>query len=220
MFLFTKSYICDIKLNMNKEEHWQQVFNTRQANEVSWYQPTPIESLDFVKQLAIPADAAIIDVGGGDSLFVDHLLQLGYKNITVLDISATAINKSKQRLGEKASAVNWIVADVLQLNSGEQYDCWHDRAAFHFFTTAPEIDQYLSVAQKHISPKGKLIIGTFSSAGPQKCSGLPVKQYSENMLTSTWQKWFFKIRCITTDHVTPLKTIQQFLFCSFQKITI
>ena len=90
---------------MNKKEHWEQVFNTKRANEVSWYQPTPLQSLDFVKQLAIPADAAIIDVGGGDSLFVDHLLHLGYKNITVLDISPTAINKAKMRLGEKAGAI-------------------------------------------------------------------------------------------------------------------
>ena len=205
---------------MNKKEHWEQVFNTKGANEVSWYQPTPLQSLDFVKQLAISLDAAIIDVGGGDSLFVDHLLHLGYKNITVLDISATAISRAKMRLGEKAGAVKWIVSDVLQLNSEEQYDCWHDRAAFHFLTTAPEIDKYLSVAQKHISATGKLIIGTFSPAGPQKCSGLPVKQYSEKMLTSTLQKWFSKIRCIRTDHITPFKTIQQFLFCSFQKITI
>jgi len=205
---------------MDKKEHWEQVFTTRQANEVSWYQPTPLQSLDFVKQLAIPTDAAIIDVGGGDSGFVDNLLKLGYKNITVLDISAAAINKAKQRLGKKALAVNWIVADVLELNVEQQYDCWHDRAAFHFLTTAPEIDKYLTVAQKHISHKGKLIIGTFSTAGPEKCSGLPVKQYSENILTATLQKWFAKIRCITTDHVTPFKTIQQFLFCSFQKINI
>ena len=205
---------------MNKKEHWEQVFNTRQSNEVSWYQPTPLQSLDFVKQLAIPADAAIIDVGGGDSFFVDHLLILGYKNITVLDISAAAINKTKLRLGKKARNVKWIVADVLELNMEQQYDCWHDRADFHFLTTALEIDKYLTIAQKHISPKGKLIIGTFSTYGPEKCSGLPVKQYSENILTTTLQKWFAKIRCITTDHVTPFKTIQQFLFCSFQKISI
>jgi ubiquinone/menaquinone biosynthesis C-methylase UbiE len=205
---------------MDKKEHWEQVFTTRQANEVSWYQPTPLQSLDFVKQLAIPTDAAIIDVGGGDSSFVDNLLKLGYKNITVLDISAAAINKAKQRLGKKAILVKWIVADVLELNMEQQYDCWHDRAAFHFLTTASEIDAYLSVAQKHISPRGKLIIGTFSTAGPEKCSGLPIKQYSENILTATLQKWFAKIRCITADHVTPFKTIQQFLFCSFQKISI
>ena len=153
---------------MNKKAHWEQVFNTRQATEVSWYQPTPQQSLDFVKQLAIDADAAIIDVGGGDSLFVDHLMQLGYKNITVLDISAAAINKAKQRLGKKALGVKWIVADVLELNMEQQYDCWHDRAAFHFLTTALEIDKYLTIAQKHISPKGKLIIGTFSTDGPEK----------------------------------------------------
>ncbi len=204
---------------MDKKEHWEQVFNTRQPSEVSWYQPTPLQSLDFVKQLAIPTEAAIIDVGGGDSLFVDNLLKLGYNNITVLDISAAAINKAKQRLGKKANTVKWIVADILELNMEQQFDCWHDRAAFHFLTTAPEIDTYLNVAQKHISPGGKLIIGTFSTDGPEKCSGLSVKQYSENILSATLQKWFSKIRCITTDHVTPFKTIQQFLFCSFQKIS-
>ena len=148
---------------MDKKAHWEQVFNTRQPNEVSWYQPTPLQSLDFIKQLAIPTEAAIIDVGGGDSLFVDNLLKLGYKNITVLDISAAAINKAKQRLGKKANTVKWIVADILELNMEQQFDCWHDRAAFHFLTMAPEIDTYLTVAQKHISPRGKLIIGTFST---------------------------------------------------------
>ena len=200
---------------MNKKQHWEKVFTTKQVDKVSWYQQTPQQSLDFVQQLALPKTAAIIDIGGGDSFFVDHLLQMGYNNITVLDISATAINKAKYRLGDKAMSVSWVVSDILEFKSDVQFDCWHDRAAFHFLTNSTEVNNYLSLAQGHIKQNGKLIIGTFSTEGPEKCSGLPVKQYNENILTATLQKWFEKIRCITTDHITPFKTIQNFLFCSF-----
>lgn len=202
---------------MNRKQHWEKVFGSKQVNEVSWYQPTPENSLEFIVQMALPKNAAIIDVGGGDSFLVDHLLQMGYTNITVLDISATAIQKAKLRLGDKAKLVSWIVSDILDLKTKQQFDCWHDRAAFHFLTTPVEIDNYLSIAQQHITSSGKLIVGTFSTEGPDKCSGLPVKQYDENILSSTLQKWFTKIRCITTEHITPFKTIQNFLFCSFQK---
>ncbi len=205
---------------MNKKQHWENVFATKQPAEVSWYQQTPQQSLEFIDQLSIPKTAAIIDIGGGDSFFVDHLLQLGYSNITVLDISAEAINKAKHRLGEKSSRVNWVVSDILEFKSETKFDCWHDRAAFHFLTTPQEINEYLAIAQQHIITSGKMIIGTFSTEGPEKCSGLPVKQYDENILTDTLQKWFEKIRCITTDHITPFKTIQNFLFCSFRKISI
>jgi ubiquinone/menaquinone biosynthesis C-methylase UbiE len=205
---------------MDKKQHWEKVFTTKQVDEVSWYQQTPQQSLDFVKQLALPKTASIIDIGGGDSFFVDHLLQMGYSNITVLDISAAAIDKAKKRLGSKAMLVNWVVSDILEFKTSAAFDCWHDRAAFHFLTTAEEINAYLAIAQQYLTPGGKLIIGTFSTDGPEKCSGLPVKQYNENMLTATLQKWFEKIRCITIDHTTPFKTIQNFLFCSFQKINI
>ena len=202
---------------MNKKQHWEKVFAGKQVNEVSWHQQTPRQSLDFIKQLAVPKTAAIIDIGGGDSFLVDHLLQMGYSDITVLDISATAIHKAQMRLGEKANQVNWVVSDILDFKTDKQFDCWHDRAAFHFLTAPDEIENYLAIAQQHIRPLGKLIIGTFSTEGPDKCSGLPIKQYNENMLGATLKKWFTKIRCITTDHVTPFKTIQNFLFCSFQK---
>ncbi len=205
---------------MTKKQHWEKVFITKQVDEVSWYQQKPQQSLDFVQQLALPKTAAIIDIGGGDSFLVDHLLQMGFCNITVLDISATAINKAKQRLGNKAALVKWVVSDILEFKSSVKFDCWHDRAAFHFLTTADEVNAYLAIAQQHLTSEGKLIIGTFSTDGPEKCSGLPVMQYNENILTFTLQKWFKKIRCITTDHITPFKTIQNFLFCSFQKISI
>ena len=204
---------------MNKKNHWEKVFTGKQVNEVSWYQQTPQQSLDFVEQLVIPKTAAIIDIGAGDSFFVDHLLQRGFTDITVLDISAAAIEKAKKRLGQRALMVNWIVSDILDFKTTMQYDCWHDRAAFHFLTTQDVISAYLFVAEQHIKSDGKLIIGTFSTESPEKCSGLPVKQYDENTLTTTLQKWFKKIRCINTDHITPFKTIQNFIFCSFQKIS-
>ncbi len=205
---------------MNLKQHWENVFTTRQLNEVSWYQQTPQASLDFIQQLALHKTAAIIDVGGGDSFLVDHLLKMGYTNITVLDISQVAIEKVKNRLGNKASTVNWIVSDILDFKTDKQYDCWHDRAAFHFLTTPAEVETYLAVAQKSVKPQGKMVIGTFSDNGPEKCSGLPVKQYDENLLSSTLQKWFTKIKCITCNHITPFQTVQNFLFCSFQKLSI
>jgi 2-polyprenyl-3-methyl-5-hydroxy-6-metoxy-1,4-benzoquinol methylase len=205
---------------MSLKQHWENVFTTKQVSEVSWYQQTPQDSLDFIQQQALPKTASIIDIGGGDSFLVDNLLNMGYTNITVLDISEAAINKVKKRFGAKAKKVNWVVSNILDFDTGIKYDCWHDRAAFHFLTTAKEIQTYLSIAQKSINPGGKMIIGTFSDNGPKKCSGLSVKQYNEHILTSTLQKWFSKIKCISTNHITPFKTVQHFLFCSFQKLSI
>lgn len=201
---------------MNSKGHWENVFGKKQATEVSWYQPVPKDSLDFINQFNLDKNAAIIDIGGGDSFLADNLLQLGYTNITVLDISSAAIERAKKRLGEKAAMVNWIVSDILDFATDKKFDCWHDRAAFHFLTTETEIEKYLSIAKQHISSAGKMVMGTFSTEGPEKCSGLPVKQYDEKALSSLLQKWFTKIKCITTEHITPFKTIQQFLFCSFQ----
>lgn len=205
---------------MTVKDHWEKIYNTKQLSEVSWYQQTPAASLQFFKQLKIKKTDSVIDIGGGDSFLVDHLLNRGYTNITVLDISETAINRAKIRLGEKAKQVNWIVSDVLLFKTDLQFDCWHDRAAFHFLTTANDIESYLTMSQQYVRDSGKLIIGTFSVDGPEKCSGLPVKQYNDKLLSTTLQKWFSKINCITTNHITPFKTVQNFLFCSFQKLSI
>lgn len=203
---------------MNNQQHWEKVYNSKQLTEVSWYQPTPSVSLDFFNELALPASASIIDIGGGDSLLTDQLLEKGFSDITVLDISATAINRAQKRLGEKAKKVKWIVTDIVDFVPERTYDCWHDRAAFHFLTTTEQINSYLSIAQKAITTSGKIIIGTFSETGPEKCSGLPVKQYSEATLVMLIKKWFEKIKCIHAEHLTPFNTIQNFLFCSFKKI--
>jgi 2-polyprenyl-3-methyl-5-hydroxy-6-metoxy-1,4-benzoquinol methylase len=204
---------------MNTKEHWENVYTTKALKDVSWYQPLPGESLAFMEELQIPPHAAIIDIGGGDSLLADHLLDRGYTDITVLDISAAAIERAKKRLGNKATAVKWIVTDITAFKPERRYDFWHDRAAFHFLTREEEVNQYLAIAGKAINPGGKIVIGTFAENGPEKCSGLPVKQYSESALTTLIKKWFEKIRCVQTDHLTPFNTIQHFIFCSFKKFS-
>lgn len=204
--------------NFDRKNHWENIYETKEVNEVSWYQPTPKTSLDFLQQFQVPKTAKIIDIGGGDSFLVDHLLELGYQNISVLDISMAAIQRVKQRLGEKAKYVKWIVSDVVGFKPTEKYDFWHDRAAFHFLTDEREISAYLEMAQQNINPTGILVIGTFSEQGPKKCSGIEIKQYSETSMTERLKMFFEKVKCITVDHATPFNTIQSFVFCSFRKI--
>ncbi len=204
--------------NFDRKQHWEKIYKTKSLNEVSWFQPKPETSLDFFQQLKVPLTAKIIDIGGGDSFLVDHLLALGYQDLTVLDISATAIDKARQRLGAAADKVKWITADAANFIPTEQYDCWHDRAAFHFLTDEQEISDYLQTAHDHISPSGVMVIGTFSELGPTKCSGIAIRQYSEKTMTDRVKKLFEKISCLTVDHKTPFDTIQNFVFCSFRKL--
>lgn len=203
--------------DFNRKEHWEDIYQKKPLNEVSWYQPTPVTSLDFFSRFNVPKDARVIDVGGGDSLLVDHLLDLGYRNISVLDISESAINRAKDRLGARASQVSWIVSDATAFKPAEPYDFWHDRAAFHFLTGEQEIDDYLDTAQQSIKPEGILVIGTFSEEGPKKCCGIEIRQYSETAMTEKLKSFFEKIRCITVDHKTPFNTIQNYIFCSFRR---
>lgn len=202
---------------MHKREHWENIYSTKQANEVSWTQQVPQTSLDFIHTANIDKQANIIDIGGGDSKLVDFLLDEGYENITVLDISEQALNRTKQRLGDKAHKVNWIVTDITDFNPTTHYDFWHDRAAFHFLTTELQITKYLSIARRAVKENGVVTIGTFSDCGPTKCSGLEIKQYNETTLTTELSKGFEKLKCTTEDHITPFNTIQNFLFCSFKR---
>ncbi len=201
-------------MNKNKQ-HWENVYETKKSNEVSWTQDIPKTSLDFIQSFNVPKDAAIIDIGGGDSKLVDYLLADGFRDITVLDISENALENAKERLGEKAKQVKWIVSDITDFKPTTKYDIWHDRATFHFLTTATQIETYLQTARKAIN--SYLTIGTFSQNGPFKCSGLEIKQYSETTLQRELENGFTKIKCITEDHITPFNTAQNFLFCSFKK---
>jgi SAM-dependent methyltransferase len=199
------------------KQHWEKVFSTKAENEVSWFQPYPKTSMEFVQLFNLPLNAKIIDIGGGDSHFVDALLDKGYQNIYVLDISANAIERAKQRLGKRASKVNWIVSDITEFEPPVQVDFWHDRAAFHFLTSEDKIYKYVSIAEDAIKKDGYLILGTFSENGPTQCSGLETRQYSEASMSARFEIAFDRIKCIQEDHVTPFNTIQNFLFCSFLK---
>ena len=199
----------------SQKEHWEKVYAAKQPNEVSWTQEIPKTSLAFIHSFNLPKTAKIIDVGGGDSKLVDHLLEEGFTDITVLDISANAIERAKKRLGNKGQQVKWIVRDIIEFEPGSDFDLWHDRATFHFLTTSEQVTKYANIAKRWV--KGYLIISTFSKSGPKKCSGLDIKQYSEENLTDEFKNEFEKIECVTEDHITPFNTIQNFLFCSFKR---
>ena len=202
----------------DRRAHWETIYKTKELKEVSWFQPTPETSLDFFTHFNVPSTAKIIVIGGGDSFLVDHLLDKGYEDISVLDISAAAIERAKQRLGDRASQVKWIVEDAASFIPTEKYDFWHDRAAFHFLTEEQEISNYLATAYENIKPSGVLVIGTFSKQGPRKCSGIEIKQYSETSMSDRIKNFFEKIKCFMVDHHTPFGVIQNFVFCSFRKL--
>lgn len=196
------------------EGHWETIYKSKEPHEVSWTQEVPTDSLDFIHTLSLPKTARILDVGGGDSRLVDHLLTEGFKNITVLDISAHALEKAKKRLGKKAGRVNWIVSNVLDYQPETPFDLWHDRAVFHFFTKGKDIEKYKKIVRHVAAPY--LIISTFSENGPEKCSGFPVKRYNAKQLVSVFTGDFDKIDCKITNHLTPFGSIQPFQFCSFK----
>lgn len=202
---------------MKRKEHWENVFSTKTEKEVSWYQEYPQTSVDFIKAIKLPLEAKIIDVGGGDSRLIDALLELGYTNLTLLDISSKAIERIKKRLGSKAEKIKFIVSDVLDFKPTEKYDFWHDRACFHFLTEAAQVERYAIIVEKAMADGGRIIIGTFSENGPQKCSGLDIKQYNGEALRLILEKEFSLTGCFTEEHITPFDTVQDFLFCTFKR---
>jgi SAM-dependent methyltransferase len=204
-------------MSIDKKRHWENVFATKKETEVSWYQQKPETSIQFFVENNIPKDAKIIDIGGGDSYLVDNLLDLGYTNLFLLDISANAIERIKNRLGVKSEKVTFIVSDILDFQPKTTFDVWHDRASFHFLTTEKDIETYKNLVANFISEKGILFLGTFSESGPLKCSGLEITQYSESKCELTFSDNFEKIVCFTENHQTPFDTTQNFIFCTFKK---
>ena len=202
-------------MDIDRTAHWEKVYETKAPNQVSWTQEYPKTSFEIIQSFELPKTAKIIDVGGGDSKLVDCLLDAGYEDITVLDISKKALAKAQQRLGDKASKVNWVVSDITTFKPDRTFDIWHDRAAFHFLTEAEQISQYVAIASSCV--KDYLSVGTFSKQGPAKCSGLNVSQYSEEELMSVFSSAFHLLDSKTEDHTTPFDTLQNFLFCSFKK---
>ena len=203
--------------NTGRKNHWETIYQTKPLESVSWYQPVPETSLSLIASLKLPKTARIIDIGGGDSLLVDHLLQLGYTDLTVLDISEAALERARKRLGPRAETVRWIHSDVVAFRPGQTYDLWHDRAAFHFLTQPEEVGAYSKAAADALGPGGHLIIGTFSVNGPTKCSGLEIRQYDPASMEAAFGDAFRQTGCREVGHHTPGGAVQQFLFCTFER---
>lgn len=203
--------------NFDRKKHWENIYSTKELENCSWFQPTPITSLEFIEQSGISKSSKIIDIGGGDSFLADSLLEKGYTDISVLDISEAALERAKQRIGDKSNQVKWIVGDAASFIPSEKYDLWHDRAAFHFLTDQNDVNNYAIAAKNALKETGVLIVGTFSENGPKKCSGIEIKQYSEEGLSKVFENGFKRLKCVNVDHPTPFNTTQNFTFCSFQK---
>lgn len=173
---------CPLILMTDNKSHWETIYKSKSAKEVSWYTPSLKKSLELIWSLGLPKDAAIIDVGGGASTFPDDLLAEGFTDITVLDISSEALNVSEKRLGEKAQSIRWLESDVRTIPFTNQFNLWHDRAVFHFLTNKSDRKKYVAVLENSLAKNGHVLIATFGPNGPLKCSGLEVVRYSAEKL--------------------------------------
>ena len=200
----------------SRKLHWEEVYQTKPLESVGWYQPKPETSLSLISRLELSSDAAIIDVGGGDSLLTDHLLNLGFEDLSVLDISAAALRRAKKRLGIRSGEVHWLESDILDFEPVRSYALWHDRATFHFLTHPVQIKKYLEIARKAIPHEGFLILGAFSDKGPPTCSGLPVQRYSILELQRVLAPHFDLVHGLNLDHITPSGSVQAYTFGLFQ----
>lgn len=204
---------------MIREAHWEAVYRDKGAEEVSWFQPSPDLSLALIEASGTPRQAQLIDVGGGASRLVDRLLETGYGNVSVLDISAAALEQSRARLGAGAKTVQWLQADITQAELPGRYRLWHDRAVFHFLIDAQARAAYLERLENHLEPGGQAIIATFALDGPERCSGLPVQRYSAQSLAQTLGARFRLLESTTERHTTPAGGVQAFVYCRFEHAT-
>lgn len=196
----------------NRKNHWEKVWTGAGEMDKSWFQETPRVSLDLVEQSGIPLDAPFIDIGGGASRLVDHLLERGYSDLTVLDVSAAALEHARRRLGKKADAVTWIVGDATEFLPNRRYELWHDRAAFHFLLSAGDRKAYCLALDRSLTTGGQAIIGTFAADGPAKCSGLDIVRYDARGLMAELGPGWDLVDERRELHVTPAGGEQRFAF--------
>lgn len=201
----------------DRTTHWQNVYATKGEAEVSWFQNSPAMSLEMIRAATPDHDAAIIDIGGGASRVVDALLQDGYRDLAVLDLSANALNVVKRRIGTAASTVDWIVVDVTTWQPAKTYEVWHDRAAFHFLTDPRDRAAYVERLRSAIAAGGHVIIATFAPDGPEKCSGLPVQRHDSASLSGELGPEFELIEARSETHQTPWHSTQAFQFSRFRR---
>jgi len=202
---------------VHKREHWENVYLTKGRDEMSWSRERLETSLEMISKTGIANDAAVIDIGGGNSTLVDDLIGLGFDDLTVLDISKTAIQTSRERLGTAATKVEWIEADVTDVEfPADRFDLWHDRAVFHFLTDSEDRRKYIELVRRSMKPDGNVIIASFSLDGPMKCSGLDVVRYSSDSMLAEFEG-FRLIDCVRETHTTPFGTTQDFIYSHLRK---
>lgn len=205
---------------VQEKSHWERVYTDKPAEAVSWYQEHADSSLALIRETGVALGAAIVDVGGGASTLVDDLLATGYSDLTVLDISAAALDVARSRLGVLADTVRWLEADIRQAEFKQhRFDLWHDRAVFHFLTDVTDRDLYLRAVSHAVKPGGFVIVGTFAENGPERCSGLPVQRYSADALHAEFGEQFELLGHAKKDHYTPFGTVQKFIYCYCRKLS-
>jgi ubiquinone/menaquinone biosynthesis C-methylase UbiE len=204
---------------MEKDKaHWEEIYSENNPDEVSWFQNHPTASLRFIESSGVGKDQAVIDVGGGASILVDHLIDHGFSKVSVLDLSAKALQRSKDRLGpERANHVDWIVTDVREFRPKQRVSLWHDRAVLHFLTQEVDRQSYLRTVKESLTPHGHLIVATFAIGGPKQCSGLDIVQYDAESLTRFFGDSFELKESEFETHRTPWKSDQMFVYCRFQR---
>ncbi len=200
-----------------RRDHWDRVHRQREPAERSWFQPSPALSLELIANAGAAPAARVIDVGGGASRLVDHLLAAGYEDVTVLDIAPAALAESRRRLGERAQRVRWIEADVTSGELGGTFDVWHDRAVFHFLVDPEDRRRYLSLLALSVPPGGHAVIATFAEDGPDKCSGLPIVRYGKDTLARTLGSGWERVDWRRELHTTPAGKEQSFVYCLFRR---
>jgi SAM-dependent methyltransferase len=207
----------NLQLMESNQSHWENIYQTKDSKKVGWYQERPIVSLGFFEEFIKDKNEAVLDVGGGDSLLVDHLIALGYQDVSVLDISTTSLNKAKERFGKNAEKIDWIHSDITAFTPDRTYDVWHDRAVFHFLREDDKIKSYIDIASSALESGSWLFIGTFSEEGPETCSGLPVKRYTKEALANSFSQSFDCVKSFNMDHITPSGAVQNYSFCYLRK---
>jgi ubiquinone/menaquinone biosynthesis C-methylase UbiE len=203
---------------MNRKNHWENIYTEKSPLKVSWYQKEPLLSLELISNSKLDKNAAIIDVGGGTSSLVGLMLDEGYSNITVLDMSSTALGIAKHRLGERSNLVKWIEVDITEFNPLHKYDLWHDRAVFHFLTDVQDQNKYIGVLKKTLKTRGYVIIASFAVDGPKKCSGLDIVQYDSKKISDKLGPRFRLLENRPELHITPFNIEQKFCYFRFVKI--
>jgi len=197
-----------------KTAHWEGVYGRKKADEVSWYRPHLERSLEFIDRALLPRDAHILDVGAGASTLVDDLLDRGFSNVSVLDLSAAALEVAKRRLGARAERVRWLVGDIARFELPvAAFDFWHDRAVFHFLREEEDRCRYVAAVRRALKPGGHIVVATFGPGGPERCRGLEVSRYDADSLHDEFGTEFAKVASATELHRTPSGGTQEFVYC-------